>query len=793
MDNKWLEGQIESFNIRDGHGYLQHSEYGKILIHYRSLGHGVSPEMLKPGTRVRFVISSVRTGYLGRLVTPIEESKELVGEEENSTKLLQEILKRPMDKRIVTASSKVNSILPGLKTSGEYLAAALLFKEQKRLDDAHRVYQAGLKNAPEVNLVLSYAAFEKNRNRPDATREIYRKGVDLFPAHQKLHEDAGVWELKNDNPEQAIKYLERALTLHPSKGSRAYIHRWLAKAYYALSTKDPYHIDMGLLEKARVNLKQADSLSNLSHQEITLQNRMGAIKISPAVANSFLLFEQSGFEIIQIFKPDTHCIDFIAEPINNELRTTYGLGEPILIRHLLTDSRRLELSDLDVKLDSLVVDERADPTLAFLIVKNSKPFMDALRRRLESGGQATTIIPIELSMFSKMTTHPGEFRNLLDQWLFRRDLYRDNSPVSGNYFFGRDVQLKKLFANIAEGRHVGIFGLRKVGKTSFLWRVREKSTTDLVAYIDLLGVPPAAKSCDYVFWLLGNELAKDFIYKYPDLARKAHFRLFGIYREFISVIDKPISLLFDSDLNKLRDFLTSTESDIPPKIIILIDEVERLLPMGNASAGFNGYVDFFSYWRGQAQQHQDLVTVITGANPAIAEQAQWQSIDNPVYKFYQEEFLSPLVYSECAIMAQALGTRMGVNYTKGALRQIYNLTGGHPFIARRLCSRICQRRPARPLTVDDQLVNDAIPDFMQEDSNMFDEILARLNRDFPEELKVLELVAKNGKTSREDISKIVGSHSAGILRHLIGYQLVSQVGDQFQIGIELLRGYMVNN
>ena len=341
-----------------------------------------------------------------------------------------------------------------------------------------------------------------------------------------------------------------------------------------------------------------------------------------------------------------------------------------------------------------------------------------------------------------------------------------------------------------EGRHVGIFGLRKVGKTSFLWRVRDKSDTDIVAYVDLLVVPSAAKTCDYLFWLIANELAKELNKKYEKIFRDVRFELFGRYNDFMPLLDKPVSLLFDSDLNRVRKVLSSLERDAAPKIVVLIDEVERLLPIGKTSSGFDGYNDFFSYWRGQAQHYQDVVTVITGANAAITEQAQWEGVDNPVYKFYAEEFFPPLDFSECSKMVRELGTGMGVRYGEGALEEIYNLTGGHPFITRRLCSRICKRRPGRPLNVTERMVLDSLPDFMQEDSNLFDEILARLKRDFPNELMVLEAVARSGEMSRSQIKMLAGQQTGNIIHHLIGYQLIRQSGECFTVGIGLLKEYM---
>jgi hypothetical protein len=278
--------------------------------------------------------------------------------------------------------------------------------------------------------------------------------------------------------------------------------------------------------------------------------------------------------------------------------------------------------------------------------------------------------------------------------------------------------------------------------------------------------------------------------KYPDLAPSVQFRLFGVYDSFEPLLEAPVSLLFDDDLGRLRRVLARAQLDHEPKIIVLFDEIERLLPVGRISTGFEGYLDFLGYWRGQAQQHRDLVTVITGANPTIAERSQWEGIDNPVYRFYEEQFLPSLDYGECSSMVRELGVGMGVRYTDKALQDIFALTGGHPFIARQLCSRICQRRPARPLVVNDRTVRDTLPDFLQGGSNLFDEILDRLDRDFPEELMILKYIAQHETVTRGEVRELVGRDAGTVLHHLVGYQLVDQTDHRYRISIDLLQSML---
>lgn len=48
--------------------------------------------------------------------------------------------------------------------------------------------------------------------------------------------------------------------------------------------------------------------------------------------------------------------------------------------------------------------------------------------------------------------------------------------------------INQLVLKISRGENFGIFGLRKIGKTSLVYRLRELSRDHLVAYVDLQGV-----------------------------------------------------------------------------------------------------------------------------------------------------------------------------------------------------------------------------------------------------------------------------------------------------------------
>ena len=107
-------------------------------------------------------------------------------------------------------------------------------------------------------------------------------------------------------------------------------------------------------------------------------------------------------------------------------------------------------------------------------------------KRIDSHRPA--IVPVSQSQLERSDDPLGTVRTILDQWLYRRDLFAVNSPVVGNRFFGRDRALSELRAAIQTGASAGVFGLRKVGKTSLLKETARRFTEvgDIVVYLDLL-------------------------------------------------------------------------------------------------------------------------------------------------------------------------------------------------------------------------------------------------------------------------------------------------------------------
>jgi hypothetical protein len=141
-------------------------------------------------------------------------------------------------------------------------------------------------------------------------------------------------------------------------------------------------------------------------------------------------------------------------------------------------------------------------------------------------------------------------------------------------------------------------------------------------------------------------------------------------------------------------------------------------------------------------------------------------------------------------MLVSLAKGMGVGFSADALTLVYAQTAGHPYIARQLCSHTVARiKRSRPFTVDSRHLEEALPSFLRERSAIFEDVITRLQDDFPEEYLVLTELAKRPQTTHE-IRKMGVDDPRVAMRHLLNYQLVSFDGGRYTIAIRAFQEWL---
>jgi cold shock CspA family protein len=651
--------------------------------------------------------------------------------------------------RGLQAQGIVLQVAASLPPAIDHLALATVARDARRYDEAAKRYEKGLADSPSIQLILSYAAMEKNRGRKAEARRIYAEGIRLFSGNAKLREDAGVLAASQGDYRSAITRLEEALQIcrRTDQGGEKGVLVWLARTHYEVGTPASlrdcirfYQEAQNLFGKGSTRLPDPDIL-RLNLAKIRTQHHRGRL--------TFDFLVSAGFEIVKARLLDriTEGADLTVDVKNPELQESYGVGRYLLIRCFFkSDVAPEDLEDFDREISLWSQRGLADDQLALLIVASLPPELQKLisqriddRRRL-----SPALVPVQQTDIETGASPVAVLRAALDRWLYRRDLFATNSPVEGRRFFGREKPLAELRDAIAAGVPSGIFGLRKVGKTSLLKEIQRRSVEqgDLVVYLDLSRLPSDVSDCRWLYWKLAGSLREQ---AGRALLGSMRWRLGGEFEDFLEIPPSfPVATAFDSDLTRLLQTLRKGQTTPRPRVVFLIDEIERILPTKLGKIGFEGFFEFFSYLRGVAQENREFVVNVTGANASICETAQFQGRDNPVFNYFKEVYLQLLEYQECSSMLRELGRGMGIRFDVSASDRIFEFTGGHPFFTRQFCSFLAQQYPARPLTVFRKQVDSLLSQYLSLRSDDFQEIAERLGRDFPDELEICVQIAEEG-------------------------------------------------
>ena len=842
-----LSGTVHEYDEHDGHGWiLPDSTDGSgqlFIVHRHSLRNFHA--LLRPGDRVTFQTELVPRGILATDVHPEMEQSDMAPEV--SEGMIGEVHQQHYDKGfgfiafsdgrsaffhvsylpnpatpppvgstvqcnlvrtakgtqardiaiLPNAPAPAPNPTPGPSISAHHLLPqAVLARDSRDYPKARDLYERGLREDPSVQLVLSYAAMEKNLQRRTDAMLVYERGIALFPRSSKLREDAGVLSASMGETDKSIVLLTKALELcrATTQGGEKGVLLALARVFYqrgdtaslrnSVHNYQAAHATSGRKESGMLPAK--DQLA-MNLAQIRLQHHRGKL------AYDFVL--SCGFPIIRanLHPQTTVGADIIVHIDTPELKDGYGIFGHVLLRCMFKSSFSfLDLEDLDHlfadRNNDIVTDQIVLLVLASVPDDLQRLFFDRIDDR---ANQLPTVVPLPQDTIETEESSSSALHNALDRWLYRRDLFATNFPVIGRRFFGRERPMAELREAIVSGTPVGVFGLRKVGKTSLLKETARRASDngDVVVYVDLLKIPADVVDATWLYWRIANLLRQQ-VSRLRFIEMK--WRLGGIYEDFLDVPSTlPVVTGFDSDLSQLLKHLEDTRATPKPKVILLLDEIERLLPSRLGKPGFSGFFDFLAYLRGVSQETTSFVVMVTGANAAVSEASQFDQRDNPVFNYFREIYLQLLEREECTLMIRELGRGMGLRYTDEACDVVFRMTGGHPFFARQLCSFVAARHQERPLRIAEHHVSSAIGQYMQVSGHHFREIFDRLERDYPGERDVcLRLAEVNEPIHLDDLQIGVAADNMSV-RHLLGYQIVS-IDEHGRLGLtmELLKAWL---
>ena len=401
-----------------------------------------------------------------------------------------------------------------------------------------------------------------------------------------------------------------------------------------------------------------------------------------------------------------------------------------------------------------------------------------------------TVVPLPRSLMSQARREGREMealREQVDRYTGRTDLYDVRTAVTDVLsFFGRSRLLADLRRRLSAGRSLALFGVRKVGKSSLLGRLREEVPWP-VALVDLEGY---TGGLGYVYEeaLLGWQAAVRLTFPalplpeppdwdgLPDAAAQAR----AFRRAVVDLLERLSSL------------------PGRPGLLLFLDEMDVLFERPE-------YPDFAAVLRSVAEDPRcqgRFVLLAAGLEPTLNRVDRMGGARNPFYAFFGEVPLGPLAPEDARTMVVSIGGQMGVAYDEAALALLVEAGGGHPHLTRQLCSRAIEglERPGR---VEVERALRAIAAYLREPRNYPAESLWGMDAGGPPpaEADLLRALAQKQPQPTErlipsDLPPADQRRYHLALEHLRDQSLVREVEEGWELTIPLyrrwLRRYVLN-
>jgi hypothetical protein len=326
--------------------------------------------------------------------------------------------------------------------------------------------------------------------------------------------------------------------------------------------------------------------------------------------------------------------------------------------------------------------------------------------------EGLAIVPLDVSLFSQVKPDRSAndiLASEIDQVTGQQNLYAISGPVSSDLsFFGRERVLQQIIDLLNAGQPVGIFGLRKVGKTSLIQRLQSR----LAQHRPIAMVDTQKTAQQQGIWSLCPDIIAAFASHLQRYHAKVDLPKLHLWPK--SGTPSPaMSDAFVKDLQALHAALGAPNKK--DRLLLIVDEIDRLLPTGEA-LGYEGFATLFGQLRAANQQARMLDFLVVGVDAAVNRVERWRDRDNELYRALREVWMPPMAPDDVREMIESLGSQMGVRYEDDALNLLARCGGGQPFVTRQMCGRAVEGRLGRgAITVTLEQAKLAVEEFIFDD------------------------------------------------------------------------------
>lgn len=401
---------------------------------------------------------------------------------------------------------------------------------------------------------------------------------------------------------------------------------------------------------------------------------------------------------------------------------------------------------------------RVDPSIALLFA-NDPNLREWVAKYSSENPESRMIVPLSKEVLSRSIDDKWSFLNRVKETLFVRNLFDYKLPLkSDKYFYGREDIVASLLDNVSKRQNSGLFGLRKTGKTSVLFKVqralRKQNEVEPI-FFDCKHRPIRRQNCDSLAKKIIVELEKAFGFR-PKLRIDESGDLLSTLEEAVQRIPK----------NKAA--------------CLIFDEVEYISPISPLDSHWQS--DFIDFWQALwtiQSESEKICFIVSGVNPTVCEVDRFPSptvsdrtVQNPMFSIFNVYFLTGFDYSNLKNMVDFFGSRMGLKFKEHALEYIHRHYGGHPLLCRLACSFhheiLLHAGVSRPVEVSLSDTRELEGERDDDLATYCEHVVSEIRELYPQEFKLLESLAAGDHSLFHE-----GSEQRSNIRHILSYGLVS--------------------
>lgn len=353
--------------------------------------------------------------------------------------------------------------------------------------------------------------------------------------------------------------------------------------------------------------------------------------------------------------------------------------EPRVLRHLETSTELRKSTTADRDIAIIVASNRSILEMVKDRKNFSYPILVLLTEDLAAGKYRNSTLRQAIANTVRSNNH----------------FEYSNEIVEASDFFGRIDELDALTHLALSGQSVGIFGLRRAGKTSLLHRVRETLQDRGVstAYVQLNALEDSIHLCESFVRSVAEVvrdqggrvpansemLNSDFsVRSSPNPARRWIYEMDALLDE----LDRDLVVFIDESDRANEEFDESSDGNNEGRsrwedrrlFNRTLQQLRGLIQIRNGRGGRN------------------LSFISAGVAASIYSSATRFGSDNQLFGFASVRPLGPMSREEMRDMVRTLGKRSGMRFDGyEVFDSLFSEYGGHPHLTRQACSRLTEQ------------------------------------------------------------------------------------------------------